>query len=49
MNNQVMKEIPEEILRAANATWETRGNVRRDDRREPLMVDGRVVALRDAT
>lgn len=37
--------IPVEIIRLANATWETRGHARPRDHREPLMLDGRVVGF----
>lgn len=37
--------IPPELLRVANATWETRGNARRGVHREALIVDGEVVGF----
>lgn len=40
-----MRAIPAEIVRLANATWETRGHAKADAYREPLIVDGRVVGF----
>lgn len=40
-----MSTIPVDIIRAANATWETRGNARRAAFREPLVCDGQVVGF----
>ena len=38
-------EVPIEMLRQANRTYEVRGFVRRADARDPLVCDGRVVGF----
>lgn len=37
--------IPTEIIRAANAEWETRGNAKRNAVREPLLCDGEIAGF----
>jgi GNAT superfamily N-acetyltransferase len=37
--------IPHEIIRLANATWETRGHARPRDAREPLLWSGLIVGF----
>jgi len=41
----MVDRIPESLLREANAASETRGRVRRDAYREPIVCDGRVVGF----